>query len=159
MFQGQRPLRCCIAFVKSQAAAGNYQLNPYNFHHFNLTQIGLFVDGIPVGGNVLKLNFDSSSGRTIIPAYNSLVEVTNKWMRDADNQIDRTDYAGGYALYCFEIEPNFGNDGSYLTLVKQGNVRLEAHFAKALAEATTCIVYEEFPGYFEINSARDIVLE
>lgn len=80
-------------------------------------------------------------------------------MRDADNQIDRIDYAGGYALYCFEMEPNFGSNGSYLTLVKQGNVRLEAQFAKALTESTTCIVYAEFPGYFEINAARDIVLE
>ena len=159
LFQGLRPNRCCIAFVKSMAASGDFKLNPYNFHHFNINQIALFVDSVPVGGNVMKLNFDSSSGRTVIPAYNSLFEITNKWMRDADNQVDRTDYAGGYALYCFEIEPNFGNDGNYLTLVKQGNVRLEAQFSKSLAEATTCIVYAEFPGYFEINAARDIVLE
>lgn len=159
LFQGLRPNRCCIAFVKSLAVSGNFQLNPFNFDNFNLTQIGLFVDGVPVGGNVMKLNFDASSGRTIIPAYNSMFEVTNKWMRDADNQIDRIDYAGGYALYCFEMEPNFGSNGSYLTLVKQGNVRLEAQFAKALTESTTCIVYAEFPGYFEINAARDIVLE
>lgn len=159
LFQGLRPNRCCIAFVKSLAASGSYQLNPFNFHHFNLTQIGLFVDGVPVGGNVMKLNFDASSGRSIIPAYNSMFEITNKWMRDADNQIDRVDYAGGYAIYCFQIEPSFGDDGSYLTLVKQGNVRLEAQFATALDEATTCIVYAEYPGYFEINAARDIVLE
>lgn len=159
LFQGLRPNRCCIGFVKSAAASGNFQLNPFNFANFGLTQIGVFVDGVPVGGNVMKLNFNPSSGRTIVPAYNSMFEITNKLMRDADNQIDRVDYAGGYALYCFEIEPNFGNDGNYLTLVKQGNVRLEAQFTRALTEATTCIVYAEFPGYFEINSARDIVLE
>ena len=64
-----------------------------------------------------------------------MLEITSKWMRDADNQIDRNDFAGGYALYCFEIEPNFGNEGNYITLVKQGNVRLEAKFAKSLKKS------------------------
>jgi hypothetical protein len=89
----------------------------------------------------MKLNFNAKSGRTIIPAYYNMFEITSKWMRDADNQIDRNDFAGGYALYCFEIEPNFGNEGNYITLVKQGNVRLEAQFAKPLKKATTCILY------------------
>lgn len=75
LFQGLRPNRCCIAFVKSLAVSGNFQLNPFNFDNFNLTQIGLFVDGVPVGGNVMKLNVDASSGRTIIPVYNSMFEV------------------------------------------------------------------------------------
>ena len=51
-------------------------------------------------------------------------------MRDADNQIDRNDFAGGYALYCFEIEPNFGITERYLTLVKQGKVRLRHSLQK-----------------------------
>ena len=106
LFQGLRPNRCVIGFVDSTATTGDFTLNPYNFQHFNLTQIGLFVDSVPVGGNVLKLNFNATNGRTIIPAYNSMFEIADKWMRDADNQIDRTDYAGGYALYCFEIEPH-----------------------------------------------------
>ncbi|CAG2241901.1 unnamed protein product [Mytilus edulis] len=72
LFQGLRPNRCCIGFVKSAAASGNFQLNPFNFANFRLTQIGVFVDGVPVGGNVMKLNFNPSSGRTIVPAYNSM---------------------------------------------------------------------------------------
>jgi hypothetical protein len=159
LFQGLRPNRLCVGFINAEAGTGNYHLNPYNFRHFNLTQIGLFVDSVPVGGNVMKLNFNAKSGRTIIPAYNNMFEITGKSMRDADNQIDRNYFAGGYALYCFEIEPNFGNEGNYITLVKQGNVRLEAQFAKPLKKATTCILYAEFPGYFEINAARDIILE
>lgn len=68
LFQGLRPNHCCIGFVASESAAGSFTLNPFNFAHKNLTQIGLFVDSIPVGGNVMKLNFDTSSGRIIVPA-------------------------------------------------------------------------------------------
>lgn len=159
LFQNVRPNRIVIGFVDANAAAGDYTKNPFNFQHFNLNQIGVYIDNIPVSGNVLRLNFNATSGRTIIPAYNNMFEVTDKWMRDSGNQLDRNDFAGGYALYCFEIEPSFGDDGSYLHFLKQGNVRLEVQFSQALKDAISCIVYAEYPGYFEINASRDIVLE
>lgn len=87
-----------------------------------------------------------------------MLEVTDKWMRDSGNQLSRNDFAVGYALYCFEMEPNFRDDGSYLHLLKQGNVRLEVQFSSALGEAISCIVYAEYPGYFETNATRDIIL-
>jgi len=159
LFQNIRPSRVVVGFVNALAAAGDYKKNPYNFQHFNLNQIGLFVDNVPVSGNVMRLNFDATSGRTIVPAFNNMFEVTDKWLRDSGNQLNRTDFVGGYALYCFEIEPHFGDDGSYLQLLKQGNVRLEVQFSTALLDAISCIVYAEYPGYFEINAARDIILE
>lgn len=159
LFQNIRPNRIVVGFVDAKAAAGDYTKNPFNFQHFNLNQIGIYIDNVPVSGNVLRLNFDSRSGRTIIPAYNNMFEVSDKWMRDAGNQLDRNDFAGGYALYCFEVEPNFGDDGSYLHFLKQGNVRLEVQFSQALRDAVSCIVYAEYPGYFEINASRDVVLE
>jgi len=107
----------------------------------------------------MRLNFNATSGRTIIPAFNNMFEVTDKWLQDSGIQISRSEFAGGYAIYCFEIEPNFGDDGTYLHLLKQGNVRLEVQFSSALREAISCIVYAEYPGYFEINAARDIILE
>lgn len=100
---GMVPSRVVIGFVDSEAVAGCYKLNPFNFEHFNLNQICLFVDNVPVSGNVMKLNFEGSHGRTIILAFNSLFSVTNKSRRDAGNAIDRTSYAGGNSLYCFEI--------------------------------------------------------
>ncbi|CAC5383161.1 unnamed protein product [Mytilus coruscus] len=158
LFQNIRPNRVVVGFVNALGAAGDYTKNPFNFQHFNVNQIGMFVDNVPVSGNVMRLNFDATSGRTIVPAFNNMFEVTDKWMRDSGNQLNRNDFAGGYALYCFEIEPNFGDDGTYLHLLKQGNVRLEVQFSSALTDAINCVVYAEYPGYFEINASRDIVL-
>ncbi|CAC5416060.1 unnamed protein product [Mytilus coruscus] len=147
-----KPNRVVAGFVNALAAAGDYTKIPFN-------QIGLFVDNIPVSGNLMRLNFDASSGRTIVPAFNSMFEKTDKWACDSGNQLNRNDFVGGYALYCFEIEPNFGDDGTYLHLLKQGNVSLEVQFSSALRYSISCIVYAEYPGYFEINAARDVILE
>jgi hypothetical protein len=39
-----------------------------------------------------------------------MFEVTDKWLQDSGIQISRGEFAGEYAMYCFEIEPNFGDD-------------------------------------------------
>ena len=64
----------------------------------------------------------------------------------------------GDVLYAFDVEPDFAQ-GDYLTLSRQGNIRLEASFGKPLPHPVTYIVYSEDSGYFEINLDRDIILE
>lgn len=158
LFLGSSPARVVVGFVDAEAAAGSYKTNPFNFKHFNLKNIGLYVNNIPVSGNILQLNFDSTTGRTIIPAYTNLFQITGKYAKDSGNQISRNDFANGYTLYCFDIEPDF-NDANYLNLIKQGNVRLEAQFGTALPNAVTCIIYSEQQGMFNITATRTVELE
>ena len=54
LFNGLRATRCCIGFVDSGSASGSYALNPFNFQHFNLSQITLKLNQVPVGGNVMQ---------------------------------------------------------------------------------------------------------
>jgi hypothetical protein len=53
-------------------------------------------------------------------------------LQDSGIQISRSEFAARYAMYCFEIGPNFGDDGTYLHLLKQGSVHLEVQFRVAL---------------------------
>ena len=101
LFNGLRPIRV----VDSEAAAGSYALNPFNFQHFSLSQITLKLNQVPVSGNIMQLNYNAP-GRTIVPAFTSMFEVTNKLMRDAGNALSRDDVSGGCSLYCFDVEPN-----------------------------------------------------
>ena len=119
LFQNIRPNRVVVGLINALGAAEDYTKNPFNFQHFNVNQIGLFVDNVPVSGNVIRLHFNATSGRTIIPAFNNMFEVTDKWLQDSGIQISRGEFAAEYAMYCFEIEPNFGDDGTYLHLLKQ----------------------------------------
>ncbi|KAK3086351.1 hypothetical protein FSP39_017298 [Pinctada imbricata] len=159
MFQGVRPNKLVIGFVESQSVAGSYSKNPFNFQHFDLNRICLYVDNVPVGGNALRLNFDSKNGVNTLPAFINMFDVMGKWGLDGGNQLNSDDISGGYALYCFEIEPQFYSDIQYMTLLKQGNTRIEAQFSKALPTTTTCIIYATFPALFSITSTRDIIIE
>ena len=45
MWQGEVPSRLVVGMVKSQAFNGDNNLNPYHFEHFDVSNIGFFVNG------------------------------------------------------------------------------------------------------------------
>lgn len=133
LFQGQKPNKVIIAFVKSSAVSGDYAANPFDFSNCGIQSIALYADGIPVGGNPLKLDFDTSDGAAVMRAYNNLFINSEKWNTDAGNDISRADFISGFTLFSFQLEPNFSHHGDYLSLMKTGNVRLDVQFKTALS--------------------------
>ncbi|KAK3106937.1 hypothetical protein FSP39_003351 [Pinctada imbricata] len=159
MFSGTRPDRIYIALASSQAVAGDFAMNPYSFKNYGLLQIALFADGNPVGNSPLKLNFDNTKGGSTVAAYVNLFDCTGKWMFDAGNAISKKAFGeDGYVIFCFDLEPAF-EQGEYLTLLKQGNVRLEMQFATALPETVTTIVWGQYSSLMQINQARDVIFD
>ena len=57
-FLGEIPKRIAICMMDNDSYNGNYKKNPFNFQHYNLTQIGISVNGEEVPFKPLKLNFD-----------------------------------------------------------------------------------------------------
>ncbi|XP_052761972.1 uncharacterized protein F54H12.2-like [Mya arenaria] len=157
MYQGRRPNKLIVGFVKSKAVSGNIGTNPFNFENCSIQQITVYCDGLPVGSNPLKLDF-SASGTSTIRAYTNLLLSSGKWRQDEGNQLDRSHFIAGSTLFVFELEPDFSHHGEYLSLMKSGNVRLDVVFKNPLSEPMSCIVYSEGPGYFEVNKERDIIL-
>ena len=128
MFQGRRPNNLIVGFVKSRAVSGDYKTNPFNFENCFIQQIAVYCDGLPVGGNLFKLDFNAVGGTAIMRAYTNLLVAGGKWREDEGNLLDRTHYISGSTLFVFQIEPNFSHHGEYLSLVKTGNVRLDVVF-------------------------------
>lgn len=132
LFQGQKPNRVVIGFVASKAVSGDYKANPFDFINCGIQSICLYADGIPVGGNPIKLDFTEATGATVMRAYTEMFQSTGKWNRDAGNDINREDFIKGNTLFVFQLEPFFSEHGNYLSLVKTGNLRLDIQFKTAL---------------------------
>lgn len=138
--------------------AGDFSKNPFNFQHFDIRQIALYNDGNPVGNSPLKLTFDAVNGDSIVSAFVDMFDNSGKWLYDGGHALSRKQFAdGGNVIFCFDLEPTF-EQGEYLTLLKQGNVRLEVQFGTALPETVTAIVWGQYSALFEINQARDIIM-
>ena len=113
------------------------------------------MDGQLHGLKPLKLDF--AAGR-FIAAYAGLFGGTNKINRDEGNDISRSDYANGYALYAYDLTPDLAED-DHVNLTRQGTVRLDLKFGNALAQTVTVIAYAEFDNLIEIDRNRNVVFD
>ncbi|XP_045167052.2 uncharacterized protein F54H12.2-like [Mercenaria mercenaria] len=131
MFQGRKPEKVIVGFVKSKIVDEDYTTNPFNFENCEIKHIAVYADGLPVGGNPLKMDF--TSGATVMRAYTKLLLSAGNWRRDEGNALDKSHFISGSALFAFQLQPDFSHHGECMTLVKNGNVRLELLFKSALA--------------------------
>jgi len=150
------PSRLVIGLVSNQAFNGHAESNPFNFQHFNLNEIALYLDGQQQHAiRLIQLDYERG---LYIRAYDSMFAGTGKLCKDEGLYINRNDYANGYALYVFDLSADLGED-DHFGLVRQGSVRLALKFAAALAATVTVIAYSEFENIIEVDRDRNVIFD
>ena len=102
VFLGEIPRRIAICMMDNNSYNGNYTKNQFNFQHYNLTQIGVSVNGGEIHFKPLKLNFDD---KLFVTAYNTLFSGTGKLHRNSGNIIKREDCLEGYTIIVADLTP------------------------------------------------------
>jgi len=153
-FLGPIPERILIVLVKNAAFIGSASTNPFHFHHYDMSSLVLYVNGVQYPSEPLTMDCTSPFGTT--RAYETLFSSTGIHHDDRAHMITLEMFTKGYYILGFDLTPDREADEEHISLPRQGNVRIEARFKKALPEAVTCILYAEFPGHIEIDEARSI---
>lgn len=153
LFLNKVPAQILICLVSSAAFNGSLNTNPFYFGHYNLSNIRLAVDNIPIPRAPQKLNFE---GNIYLEAYHNLFRSLNYTDID-DSNIDLTinDFKNGYSIFCFSTSPEL-RESPNLNLLRQGNVSLTLTFSAALTEAVTAIIFSTSPSLVEINAERHV---
>jgi len=146
-----------MGLVSNQAFNGHAESNPFNFQHFTLNEIALYLDGQQQQA-IRPIQLDYERG-LYIRAYDSMFAGTRKLCKDEGLYINRDDYASGYALYAFDLSADLGEDDHFFGHVRQGSVRLALKFAAALAATVTVIAYAEFENIIEVDRDRNVIFD
>ena len=155
LFSGQLPVRLILGCVDNRAYNGDIGRNPFNFQHFSLREISVYLDGQQHG--IKPLALDYANGQCI-SSYMNLFTGTGKDYRDEGNDIDRSEFANGYALYAFDLTPDLA-ENDHFNLTRQGTVRVDLKFSAALPHTVSVIAYAEFENIIEIDRNRNIVFD
>lgn len=130
--------------------------SPYNFQHYNLTNLSFYLDSIPIPSKPFVCDFANNK---YIRAYNSLFEGSNINHEDVGNNISRNAYANGYTLFAVDLTPDLCASGSHISVQKTGSLRIEVRFENPLANSVTAVLYSEFAGVIEVDKNRNIITD
>ena len=156
LFTGQIPSRIVIGMVENQAFNGAYDRNPFNFKHFNLSSIKIYVDG-QIHNNIKAIECDFGNHQSL-SGYLSLFAGSGKYRRDEGLDIDREEYERGFTLFAYDLSPDLSEEG-YFNLVKEGSIRVKLKFAQALPNTINVIAYAEFESVIEINREKQVLID
>ena len=156
IWQGEVPSKLVVALVKSQAYNGYYHLNPFHFEHFDVSDIGFFVNGEATPCPAYKLDLENG---IYLQGLNSLYKITGKTMENSDIGITRDTYQQGYTLIGFDVDPTTSPDFRYVGKPREGHTKLEIRFKNGLPSPVTAILYATFPEIMTIDQARNVRLE
>lgn len=158
LFLGQLPRRLVLGMVCDQALTGHYQQNPFNFRHFGMRQIALYVNGDCVPSRPYEPDF---AREHYLREYMSIFEGTGTLFTDKTVPVSRDDYPRGYTLLVFNLAGAVENTcGGALckSSTKTGTIRLEVKFAAPTPETIDIVCLAEFDAVIEIDKNRYVSL-
>lgn len=159
-FLGQLPKRIIIGFVDNRAFNGDRSLNPFNFKHFNINYLSLYIDGVQVPSKPLQPNFTDANHETFIEALQTLYTATGIHFSNEGILINRQNYHHGYFLTAFDLTPDMSAGiSNFWNVVRTGSIRIEVRFQQALTTTVNCVVYAEYDNLIEIDADRQIIAD
>lgn len=155
LYIGQIPKFVIVGFVDNEGYTGSYTRNPFNFENYDTEFISLYADGQTYPGKPFQPHFQRGQ---YAREFYQLIQTTGRHLKDRSLAITREDFGNGYTLFCFNLEPDEGCSGN-VSLIKTGNVRLEARFRIPLPRTVNLICYSVFDSVIEISNRRQVLLD
>jgi hypothetical protein len=158
LFLGQMPKRIVLGMVSTEAFHGKTNLNPFNFQHFGLVEVCLYMDGMPYPRPSIKL--DVEENRTAEAYHHFLSSLNGVYSRFVPN-ITLKEYLSGYFLISYNMAPDqsAGSTHPGSLLNAHSNIRLEMRFKQPLEQSVTLLVYYEYEHLMEIQTDRRVSMD
>ena len=151
-FLGEIPKCIAICMMDTASYNGNYKKNPVNFQHYNLTQIGISINGEEVPFKPLKRNFDD---KLFVTANSSLFSGTGKLHGNSGSIIKREDYLEGYTIIVADLTPF--EIGDNFDLKEEGTLSINLVSKSPLTATINLLFYAEYDNVIEIDSNHNMI--
>ena len=132
-----------VMFVDKNAFVGSYDKNPFNFQHFELSEVEAKISGYPIAP---KMQFDFDRN-LFIRGYESLFH--SRKVSEHGNNLTRTAYKWGNMIICYDLTPD-NSDGPFIDFKRTGKLSLSLQFRRNTQDVIYMICYYEYDAVIEI---------
>ena len=155
LFRGQMPKFVAVGFVQNNAYNGLYTENPFNFQNLDIIKIAMYREGESIPSRPLEPNFDNSQYQR---EYVSLLQSIDIFNKNEDIDLTPMEFANGYTIFGFNLTPDLSVTG-HAQPIRDGNIRLEVNFSKALTNTVNVIILGIFDAKLEITKYRNVLMD
>ena len=154
VIHGKLPRQLVVGFTSAEAMNGNFQLNPFNFKHFECNFLALRINGSQIPSKGFRPIFqDKLVRRELRTLYDNVGVLTE----NHGCLIDVDGFCGGSTLFCFDLCDD-KSDGIHSHQDKTGTIDLEISFSSPLPEAISVLCYAAFDTVIALTKDRNILL-
>lgn len=153
LYLGELPERIVVGLIRDDAINGHYNLNPFNFEHYDLNYIVVKVNGEQVPRVPLTPDFENGD---YTMGYCRMLEGLGNDQGQHMIDMKPDEWAKGYTVYVFKLAP--GPLGGVRPLTRTGSARMELKFAKATPRNISAVILAEQPGVVEIDKYRNVIV-
>ncbi|CAB3994887.1 Hypothetical predicted protein [Paramuricea clavata] len=157
LLNGLVPKTFVFGLVESEVFNGALKKNRYNFQHFNVSSIGITVNGEEMPFKPLQLSYGAAA--KYIEAFSTLFSGTGKMYHNTGNDISRDEFPKGNAVYAYDLTPDMCGASPHFNVVQTGNLAIDIQFSVAPAAAVSLVCYGEFENTVHIDSERNVVYD
>lgn len=150
---GFLPQRIILGMVEQEAFEGNIAKNPFNFQHFDLSELNVTIDGNNTPYQPFVFDFDKDKPR-YIRGYQTLIGLDDN--SPIINNITPEQYTKGLTLVALNLSQDGCINNDHINPERRGNLRIKFSFSKALPKAITVILYCEHQSSIGVSKDRQI---
>ena len=144
-----------IALIDAADYNGSYSRSPLALSHNQMKQIGVYIDGVPVKHQPLKMRFTATPSESeAMEPYTALFTALNIFGTNTSNALSYLAYLRQYTCYAFNLSPVSGKPRP-----RFGNVKVEMHFNAALAHNVYAIVMSKRHAKLLMDNSRQLSIQ
>lgn len=140
------PNRVLFTAVDQAAFIGSYNLNPFNFKHYNIKKMALKMNNVYYCYTAdIVTDFPNNN-------YHEAYSTLFQGIKDAPNDISyKNDYKSGNFLVAYILSPDLCSNLTHTNAIQTGQITLEIELEDAIESSVTAIIYAEYDNLIQIN--------
>jgi hypothetical protein len=146
--EGIYPKLVIVGLVDHAAYSGAYHLCPFNFQHFNVSEVSLTSNGQSIPSTPYKPHY----GEKLIAReyFNMFQQLSQRGMFCDDNALSMDDWMNGSTLYTFNLAPDLAICG-HAQAVRYTNININLTFREETKKNIQLIALAVYDTQLEVT--------